>query len=95
LNSYIYLLACRHLSPGKNKDKPISPIFFDYYNKKISEGKTKKQAINYIMRRIINILYGMMKTGTEYKHPENLSNECLEKFREEFNASSESKNQPP
>jgi len=90
LNSYIYMLACRHLSCGRNKDNPVSPIFLEYYNKKVSEGKTKKQAINYIMRRIIRILYGMMKTGMEYQHPEKLSDECIERFRKEL-----AENEPP
>ena len=88
LNSYIYRVACCHLSCGKYKDNPCSPIFFDYYNKKISEGKTKQQAITYIMRRIVRILYGMMKNKTEYRHPESLSSECMEKFKAELEKNS-------
>jgi transposase len=70
LYTHIYLLASRQLCQGRNKDNPINPIFLEYHNRKVSEGKTKKQALICVMRRIINILYGMMKNKSEYRHPE-------------------------
>ena len=36
------------------------------FNYKISEGKTKSQALVCVMRRLVNIIYGMMKNKTEY-----------------------------
>ena len=66
-------IAARNISAGRNKDKPVNGIFYDYYHKKISEGKTTNQAIKSVMRRIVNIVYGMMKNGKEYVHP-NLPN---------------------
>ncbi len=38
-----------------------------YYQKKISEGKTKKHALRCVMKRIACIVYGMLKSGEEYK----------------------------
>jgi len=75
LNSYIFIIACVSISPGgRTNTKLCSPIFLDYYLKKISEGKTKHQALLQVMRRIINIIYGMMKNRTEYVHPQELDN---------------------
>lgn len=65
-------LAARQVCCGRNKNKPVNAIFYDYYKKKTSEGKTQHQAIICIMRRLVNIVYGMMKNKTEYVHP-NLS----------------------
>ncbi|MBB6214114.1 transposase [Anaerosolibacter carboniphilus] len=62
-------LASRQVCCGRNKDKPVNAIFYDYYQKKMSEGKTQHQAIICIMRRLVNIIYGMMKNKTEYVHP--------------------------
>ena len=84
LNSYLFNVASLNLCKGMYRNRPVSPIFLAYYNKKLSEGKTKMQAISYVMRRIVNILYGMMKNKTEYRHPEKLSNECMERFNETF-----------
>jgi hypothetical protein len=38
-------------------------------NRKVSEWKTKVQALICVMRRLVNILYGMMKNKTEYVMP--------------------------
>ncbi len=65
LHGLFYFLAvsmvCVH-----NK-KPNNPVFYEYFCRKISEGKTKSQALVCIMRRLINIVYGMMKNKTEYR----------------------------
>ena len=37
--------------------------------KKLKEGKTKGQALVCIMRRLVNIVYGMMKYKTAYELP--------------------------
>jgi len=37
--------------------------------RKISEGKTKYQALVCVMRRLVNIIYGMMANRTEYREP--------------------------
>lgn len=66
-------IAARNISAGRNKNKPVNGIFYEYYHKKLSQGKTTNQAIKSVMRRIVNIIYGMMKNGTEYVHRENVS----------------------
>ena len=38
--------------------------------RKTQEGKTKKQALVCVMRRLVNIVYGMMKHRTAYVMPE-------------------------
>lgn len=82
LNTFIYKLACRSLLTGRYKDKPFNAIFLDYYTKKISEGKTKHQAIICVMRRITNILYTMLKKNVDYVHPQELSNQCTKNYLE-------------
>jgi len=47
--------------------KPTNDYFYEYYKKKLSEGKTKKQAIKCIMRKLVNIIYKMMRDKTEYR----------------------------
>ena len=63
-------LAARNISRGRSKDKPVNSVFYDYYQKKLTQGKTKHQAIVCVMRRLANIIYGMMKNKTEYVHPD-------------------------
>ena len=62
-------LAARNINKGRNKNKPVNDIFYEYYEKKISEGKTEHQAIICVMRRLVNIVYGLMKHKGEYVHP--------------------------
>jgi hypothetical protein len=38
-----------------------------YYQKKITEGKSKKKALVCVMKRIACIVYGMLKNGEEYR----------------------------
>lgn len=82
LNSLIFKLACRSLLTGRYKGKPFNAIFLDYYNKKISEGKTKHQVTICVMRRIINILYTMLKNNIEYIYPQELSDQCTKNYLE-------------
>ena len=45
LNSIFYKLAVAvTMTAGKNK-RIVNPFFYDYYNKKLAEGKTKRQAL--------------------------------------------------
>ncbi len=72
-------LAARNVNRGRNKQKPVNDIFYTYYKKKISEGKTSHQALICVMRRIVNIIYGMMKNNTSYIHPET-NNKLIDKI---------------
>jgi transcriptional regulator with XRE-family HTH domain len=64
-----HALAARNVNCGRNKDKPVNEIFYTYYQKKLSEGKTEHQAIICVMRRLVNIIYGMMRNKKEYFPP--------------------------
>lgn len=67
LFSAIFFLAIQMVKLKKGTKEPINPIFYEYYRRKISEGKTKTQALICISRRLINIIYGMLKNKTEYR----------------------------
>ena len=84
LNNYIYYLAIRSVSTGKNKDTPTNAIFLDYYKRKISEGKNNKQALTCVMRRLINIIYKMLKDNTEFYVPTELEKKCKSKWLEKL-----------
>lgn len=84
LNSLIFTLAWVNINCGRNKNNPYNPIFYEYFMKKVKEGKTRHQAINSVMRRIINIIYGMLKNNTAYVHPKQLSDNCLDIFNAEY-----------
>jgi transposase len=66
LHSMFYFLAVSMVCVHKN-GRPYHPVFYEYFLRKISEGKTKSQALVCIMRRLVNIVYGMMKNKTAYR----------------------------
>jgi hypothetical protein len=68
LHGLFYFLAVTMVSRPKN-GAPNHPVFYDYYIRKIGEGKTKSQALVCIMSRLVNIVYGMIKNKTEYREP--------------------------
>ena len=59
-----YFLAVQQIQVSK-KGTPRNPVFLEYYKRKVSEGKTKIQALVCVMRRLNTIIYGMMKNKTE------------------------------
>jgi len=67
LNSIIYGIALILIAPKGGQI--TNPFFYNFYHQKISEGKTKKQALKVVQRRLINIIYGMMKHGVHYINP--------------------------
>lgn len=67
-------LAIRQLAIHRGTHAPRNPAFHAYYQRKIAEGKTKKQAIICIMRRLVNIVYGVLKHKTTYQIPR--ANNC-------------------
>jgi len=70
LNEIFFKIALVSITPiGKNKVL-VNPIFYDYYMKKISEGKTKNQAIKAVQRRLVNIVFNVMKHERPYNNPE-------------------------
>jgi transposase len=69
LNQILFFLAVSQCNDHGSKGGAVNSIFAEYYKKKISEGKTKKQAIKCVMRRLVNIIYRMIKQNEEYKMP--------------------------
>ncbi len=67
LNKILWGLAVRQVQTARTSKKPLNPLFHAYYEKRLGEGKKKKQAIICIMRRLVSILYSMMKNKTEYR----------------------------
>ena len=67
LNTIFYMLAIQQIQVSKGSKKLRNPILYVYYQRKLLEGKTKTQALMCIMRRLVNIIYGMMRTKTEYR----------------------------
>ncbi len=68
LQATIYFLAVQMIQIS-SKGTPRHPAFRAYYEKRKSEGKTSQQALICISRRLISIIYGMLKSGTEYRMP--------------------------
>ena len=50
--------------------KVLNPYFYEYYKRKQSEGKTKRQAMKCVQRRLVNIIWGMLTYGRDYDNPE-------------------------
>ena len=69
LNGIFYFLAVQQVQVSKSTKVPRNHAFYNYYQKKIKEGKTKQQALVCVMRRLVNIIYGMMKSGSAYRMP--------------------------
>lgn len=82
LNSYIYVISWLGLSTGSRKDVAHNPIFKEYYEKRVNSGKTKHQAIICIMRRMVNIMYRILKYDIPYEEPTELLEECKKSFTE-------------
>lgn len=70
LYGIFHLLAVHQILQDRNTKNPRNPVFREYYEKKMSEGKTSGQAIICIARRLVNIIWGMMKNKSEYKLPD-------------------------
>ena len=69
LNEIFYRIALTSVMPIGSNKALINPIFYDYYMKKISEGKLKNQALKCVARRLVNIVYSVMKHKRPYENP--------------------------
>lgn len=78
LRSILFNLSVRQIQVVRGTKEPQNPMMYEYYQRKISEGKTKTQALVYIARRLVNIIFAMMKHKTPYRNDNsNLSNQAL------------------
>ena len=65
LYSAIYFIALNHISRTRD-GRDNNPISRSYYLKKISEGKTKKEALTCLARRLTDVIYAIMRDGSVY-----------------------------
>ena len=69
LNSLFFWLAVRLTYGMGYKRRVMNSFFYDYYNRKMSEGKTKRQALKCVERRLVNIIWTMLTNNEEYVNP--------------------------
>ena len=68
LQAIFYFLAIQMIQVSRN-GTPRNAVFYEYYQKRLKDGKSKTQALICIARRLVNIVYGMLKNKTEYRIP--------------------------
>jgi len=76
LNHAFYMLAIQQI--GANGSNP-NPVAYQYYQKKLKEGKSKETAITCLQRRLVDIIYAMMRDRSAYEIPEIPEYEVLNK----------------
>ena len=69
LNCVFFWLAVRLSIPVSGSQVIMNTFFHDYYQRKISEGKTKRQALKCVERRLVNIIWTMLTNNEEYVNP--------------------------
>ena len=69
LQAIFYFLAIQMIQVSTN-GTPRNKVFREYYLRRVAEGKNKQQALICIARRLVNIVYGMLKNHTKYREPE-------------------------
>ena len=74
LQAIFYFLAIQMVQVASS-GTPRNAVFREYFLKKLEEGKNKPQALICIARRLVNIVYGMLKNHTEYREPERKTGE--------------------
>ncbi|MFZ5817923.1 MAG: IS110 family transposase [Bacillota bacterium] len=66
LHKVLYHIALCQISVAPS-GKPGNPKAREFFLRKIAEGKTKRAAMTCVMRRLVGIVYTMMKHGTPYR----------------------------
>ena len=69
LHSLFFNLAVRISATVGSTNKAVNPFFYEYYHRKLSEGKTKRQALKCVERRLVNIIWTMLTYDEEYINP--------------------------
>ena len=77
----LYFLAIQQVYIDK-KGQARNPEMRAYFEYKTSKGKTKIQALICIMRRLVRIIYAMMKYKTAYEMPEIIEDFAEQKISE-------------
>ena len=86
LNSIFYQLAVRLLLTFGPGHKAHNPFFYEYYHRKMAEGKTKRQAIKCVQRRLVNIIWAMLTHNQDYVNPPMIEAESLAANNEKHRA---------
>ena len=68
LQSIFYFLAIQMIQVTKN-GTPRNAVFREYFIRRTQNGKNKQQVLICIARRLVNIIYGMLKNKAEYREP--------------------------
>lgn len=69
LASLFYQLSVSLVMPRGKNNVIINPFFYDLYQRKRTEGKTHRQALKVVQRRLVNVIYGIFKHKHEYINP--------------------------
>jgi transposase len=69
LGAIFYALAVRLTMRVGKGGRVMNPFFYEYYHRKLSEGKTKRQALKSVQRRLVNIIWSMLTHSEEYVNP--------------------------
>ncbi len=75
LNGVFYFMAIQMVQTARGSKKPRQPAFHAYFIKKKGGDKKGQKALKCIQRRLVNIVYGMMRNKTAYRMPELLETE--------------------
>jgi len=78
LKDELFHLAKRQIMPLGKTGLIINPHLYHYYQKKLKDGKTKRQALKALQRRLITILWKIMKYNRPYINPEPIKLKDLE-----------------
>lgn len=78
LNHAFYTLALQQIGSFRN-GRVKNPVAYNYYQKKLAEGKPRKVALTCLQRRLVDIIYAMMRDKSAYKLPEIPEYEILNK----------------
>ena len=73
LNKAFHQLAIQQIGKTSN-NLAKNPAGYSYYLKKIDEGKCHKVAITCLKRRLVDIIYAMMRDKSKYRIPEKSDN---------------------
>jgi len=65
LRSTIFFIALNHITRSRN-GKDRNPVSRAYYLKKIAEGKTKKESLTCLSRRLIDLIFAVMRDRSIY-----------------------------
>jgi transposase len=62
-------LAIKQVTKPKGKSEPINPHLAAYFESKMKQGKTRKQAYVCVMRKLVNVVFSLMKSKNTYVMP--------------------------